>query len=153
MACVSVAMVAGKDDSLEAGNTVSYKSVAGVSMNERIKVDIYFFNFVAGRKPERYLRSEVLPLAGPPPPPKKKKKSSSAVSQTERGGDQYWGSPGILERKTGRKGYFNIIGVHFKENATQAKLLKALLIHLFTMRYFLESFITYSTKAFSQLFS
>ena len=84
MACVSVAMVAGKDDSLEAGNTVSYKSVAGVSMNERIKVDIYFFNFVAGRKPERYLRSEVLPLPSPPPP--KKKKSSSAVSQTERGG-------------------------------------------------------------------
>lgn len=74
-------MVAGKDDSLEAGNTVSYKSVAGVSMNERIKVDIYFFNFVAGRKPERYLRSEVLPLPSPP-----KKKSSSAVSQTERGG-------------------------------------------------------------------
>ena len=52
-------------------------------MNERIKVDIYFFNFVAGRKPERYLRSEVLPLPSPPP---KKKKSSSAVSQTERGG-------------------------------------------------------------------
>lgn len=151
MACVSVAMVAGKDDSLEAGYTVSYKSVAGVSMNERIKVDIYFFNFVAGRKPERYLRSEVLPLPSPPPPPQKK--SSSAVSQTERGGDQYWGSPGILERKTDRKGYFNIIGVHFKENATQAKLLKALLIHLFTMRYFLESFITYSTKTFSQLFS
>lgn len=150
MACVSVAMVTGKDDSLEAGNTVSYKSVAGLSMNERIKVDIYFFNFVAGRKPERYLRSEVLPLPSPLPP---KKKSSSAVSQTERGGDQYWGSPGILERKTGRKGYFNIIGVHFKENATQAKLLKALLIHLFTMRYFLESFITYSTKTFSQLFS
>ena len=100
MACVSVAMVAGKNDSLEAGNKVSYKSVAGVSMNERIKVDIYFFNFVAGRKPERYLRSEVLPLPFPPPPPKKKK-SSSAVSQTERGGDQYWGSPGILERKTG----------------------------------------------------
>lgn len=74
-------MVAGKDDSLEAGNTVSYKSVAGVSMNERIKVDIYFFNFVAGRKPERYLRSEVLPLPSPP-----QKKSSSAVSQTERGG-------------------------------------------------------------------
>ena len=147
MACVSVAMVAGKDDSLEAGYTVSYKSVAGVSMNERIKVDIYFFNFVAGRKPERYLRSEVLPLPSPP-----QKKSSSAVSQTERGGDQYWGSPGILERKTGRKGYFNIIGVHFKENATQGKLLKAL-IHLFTMKYFLESFITYSTKTFSQLFS
>lgn len=81
MACVSVAMVAGKDDSLEAGNTVSYKSVAGVSMNERIKVDIYFFNFVAGRKPERYLRSEVLPLPSPP-----QKKSSSTVSQTERGG-------------------------------------------------------------------
>ena len=73
MACVSVAMVAGKDDSLEAGYTVSYKSVAGVSMNERIKVDIYFFNFVAGRKPERYLRSEVLPLPSPPPPKKKKK--------------------------------------------------------------------------------
>ena len=66
MACVSVAMVAGKGYSLEAGNTVSYKSVAGVSMNERIKVDIYFFNFVAGRKPERYLRSEVLPLPSPP---------------------------------------------------------------------------------------
>ena len=99
MACVSVAMVAGKDDSLEAGNTVSYKSVAGVSMKERIKVDIYFFNFVAGRKPERYLRSEVLPL--PSPPPHQKKKSLSAVSQAERGGDQYWGSPGILERKTG----------------------------------------------------
>ena len=82
MACVSVAMVAGKDDSLEAGNTVSYKSVAGVSMNERIKVDIYFFNFVAGRKPERYLRSEVAPALRPPP----QKKSSSAVSQTERGG-------------------------------------------------------------------
>ena len=71
MACVSVAMVAGKDDSLEADNTVSYKSVAGVSMNERIKVDIYFFNFVAGRKPERYLRSEVLPLPSPPSPPQK----------------------------------------------------------------------------------
>ena len=85
MACVSVAMVAGKDDSLEAGNTVSYKSVAGVSMNERIKVDIYFFNFVAGRKPERYLRSEVLPPPFPHPPPPKKK-TSSAVSQTERGG-------------------------------------------------------------------
>lgn len=153
MACVSVAMVAGKDDSLEEGNTVSYKSVAGVSMNERIEVNIYFFNFVAGRKLERYLRSEVLPL----PSPLSKKKiyiSSSALSQTEGGGgNQYWGSPGILERKTGRKGYFNIIGVHFKENATQAKLLKALLIHLFTMRYFLESFITYSTKTFSQLFS
>lgn len=71
MACVSVAMVTGKDDSLEAGNMVSYKSVAGLSMNERIKVDIYFFNFVAGRKPERYLRSEVLPLPSPLPPPKK----------------------------------------------------------------------------------
>ena len=70
MACVSVAMVAGKDDSLEAGNTVSYKSVAGVSMNERIKVDIYFFNFVAGRKPERYLRIEVLPLPFSAPPQK-----------------------------------------------------------------------------------
>ena len=151
MACVSVAMVAGKDDSLEAGNTVSYKSVAGVSMNERIKVDIYFFNFVAGRKPERYLRSEVLPPPFPPPPPQKKNHQVPCLRQ--RGGDQYWGSPGILERKTGRKGYFNIIGVHFKENATQAKLLKALLIHLFTMRYFLESFITYSTKTFSQLFS
>ena len=150
MACVSVAMVTGKDDSLEAGNTVSYKSVAGLSMNERIKVDIYFFNFVAGRKPERYLRSEVLPLPSPLPPPKKIIKCR--VSDRERG-DQYWGSPGILERKTGRKEYFNIIGVHFKENATQAKLLKALLIHLFTMRYFLESFITYSTKTFSQLFS
>ena len=85
MACVSVAMVAGKDDSLEAGNTVSYKSVAGVSMNERIKVDIYFFNFVAGRKPERYLRSEVLPLPSPPlPPPKKIIKCR--VSDRERGG-------------------------------------------------------------------
>ena len=97
MACVSVAMVAGKDDSLEAGNTVSYKSVAGVSMNERIKVDIYFFNFVAGRKPERYLRSEVLPPPFPPPP----KKNHQVPCQRERGGDQYWGSPGILERKTG----------------------------------------------------
>ena len=152
MACVSVAMVTGKDDSLKAGNTVSYKSVAGVSMNERIKVDIYFFNFVAGRKPERYLRSEVLPLPSPLPPHPKKKIIKFRVSDRERG-DQYWGSPGILERKTGRKGYFNIIGVHFKENATQAKLLKALLIHLFTMRYFLESFITDSTKTFSQLFS
>ena len=83
MACVSVAMVAGKDDSLEAGNTVSYKSVAGVSMNERIKVDIYFFNFVAGRKPERYLRSEVLP---PPFPPPKKKIIKCRVSDRERGG-------------------------------------------------------------------
>ena len=86
MACVSVAMVAGKDDSLEAGNTVSCKSVAGVSMNERIKVDIYFFNFVAGRKPERYLRSEVLPLPGAPPPPKKKKIIKCRVSDRERGG-------------------------------------------------------------------
>ena len=84
MACVSVAMVAGKDDSLEAGNTVSYKSVAGVSMNERIKVDIYFFNFVAGRKPERYLRSEVLPLSFSPPPQKKIIKCR--VSDRERGG-------------------------------------------------------------------
>ena len=82
MACVSVAMVAGKDDSLEAGNTVSYKSVAGVSMNERIKVDIYFFNFVAGRKPERYLRSEFLPLPSPPP----KKIIKCRVSDRERGG-------------------------------------------------------------------
>ena len=82
MACVSVAMVAGKDDSLEAGNTVSYKSVAGMSMNERIKVDIYFFNFVAGRKPERYLRSEVLP----PPPPPQKKIIKCRVSDRERGG-------------------------------------------------------------------
>lgn len=87
MACVSVAMVAGKDDSLEEGNTVSYKSVAGVSMNERIEVNIYFFNFVAGRKLERYLRSEVLPL----PSPLSKKKiyiSSSALSQTEGGGGE-----------------------------------------------------------------
>lgn len=82
MACVSVAMVAGKDDSLEAGNTVSYKSVAGVSMNERIKVDIYFFNFVAGRKPERYLRSEVLPLPSPP----QKKIIKCRVSDRERRG-------------------------------------------------------------------
>ena len=71
MACACVAMVAEKDDSLEAGNTVSYKSVAGVSMNERIEVDIYFFNFVAGRKPERHLRSQVLPLPFPPPPKKR----------------------------------------------------------------------------------
>ena len=84
MACVSVAMVAGKDDSLEAGNTVSYKSVAGVSMNERIKVDIYFFNFVAGRKPERYLRSEVLPR-GPPPPPQKKNHQVPCLRQREGG--------------------------------------------------------------------
>lgn len=82
MACVSVAMVAGKDDSLEAGNTVSYKSVAGVSMNERIKVDIYFFNFVAGRKPERYLRSEVLPLPSPPP---KKNHQVPCLRQREEG--------------------------------------------------------------------
>ena len=105
MACVSVAMVAGKDDSLEEGNTVSYKSVAGVSMNERIEVNIYFFNFVAGRKLERYLRSEVLPL---PSPLSKKKKIyiiKCLVSNRGRGGggEQYWGSPGILERKTGRK--------------------------------------------------
>ena len=40
-------------------------------MNERIEVNIYFFNFVAGRKLERYLRSEVLPL---PSPLSKKKK-------------------------------------------------------------------------------
>ena len=85
MACVSVAMLAGKDDSLEAGNTVSYKSVAGVSMKERIKVDIYFLNFVAGRKPERYLRSEVLPLPSPSPPPKKKI-IKCRVSSRERGG-------------------------------------------------------------------
>ena len=84
MACVSVAMVAGKDDSLEADNTVSYKSVAGVSMNERIKVDIYFFNFVAGRKPERYLRSEVLPL--PSPPRKKKNNQVPCLRQREGGG-------------------------------------------------------------------
>ena len=83
MACVSVAMVAGKDDSLEAGNTVSYKSVAGLSMNERIKVDIYFFNFVAGRKPERYLRSEVLPLPSPTPP---KNHQVPCLRQRERGG-------------------------------------------------------------------
>ena len=158
MACVSVAMVAGKDDSLEAGNTVSNKSVVGVSMNERIEVNIYFFNFVAGRKLERYLRSEVLPLPFPLCKKKKRYHQVPCPRQRERGGgggggDQYWGSAGILERKTGRKGYFNIIGVHFKENATQAKLLKALLIHLLTMRYFLESFITYSTKTFSQLFS
>ena len=89
----------------------------------------------------------------PPPPPKKKKDHQVPCSRQREEGDQYWGSPGILERKTGRKGYFNIIGVHFKENASQAKLLKALLIHLFTMRYFLESFIAYSTKTFSQLFS
>ena len=66
MACVCVAVVAGKDDSLEAGNKVSYKSVAGVSMNERIEVDIYLFNFVAGRKPERYLRNQVLPQPSSP---------------------------------------------------------------------------------------
>lgn len=86
MACVSVAMVAGKDDSLEEGNTVSYKSVAGVSMNERIEVNIYFFNFVAGRKLERYLRSEVLPL---PSPLSKKKKIyiiKCLVSNRGRGG-------------------------------------------------------------------
>ena len=83
MACVSVAMVAGKDDSLEVGNTVSYKSVAGVSMNERIKVDIYFFNFVARRKPERYLRSEVLPL--PSPPPQKKNHQVPCLRHRERG--------------------------------------------------------------------
>ena len=74
-------------------------------MNERIEVNIYFFNFVAGRKLERYLRTEVLPRT--PPSPKKKKNDiiKCLVSDRERGGggEQYWGSPGILERKTGRK--------------------------------------------------
>ena len=125
----------------------------GCQCTNESRLTFSFFNFVAGGKPERYLRSEVLPPCPPPPLKKKKKKFIKCrVSDRERG-DQYWGSPGILERKTGRKGYFNIIGVHFKENATQAKLLKTPLIHLFTMRYFLESFITYSTKTFSQLFS
>ena len=50
MAYVSVAMVAWKDDSLQAGNTVSYKSVAGVSMHERIEVDIQLFQFRGGRE-------------------------------------------------------------------------------------------------------
>lgn len=50
VAYVSVAMVAWKDDSLQAGNTVSYKSVAGVSMHERIEVDIQLFQFRGGRE-------------------------------------------------------------------------------------------------------
>ena len=55
-------------------------------MNERIEVNIYFFNFVAGRKLERYLRSEVLPRT--PPSPKKKKNDiiKCLVSDRERGG-------------------------------------------------------------------
>ena len=55
-------------------------------MNERIEVNIYFFNFVAGRKLERYLRTEVLPRT--PPSPKKKKNDiiKCLVSDREGGG-------------------------------------------------------------------
>lgn len=132
VACVCVAVVAGKD---EAGNTV--KSVAGVSMNERDDRGLHSAFSISWREGRgRYLRSQlVLPLPAPPPLP------NHQVSCLINTG---------AVRVSWKGKQVDIIGVHFKENATQKK---ALLIHLFIMRYFLESFITYSTKTFSQLFS
>lgn len=63
-------------------------------MNERDDRGLHSAFSISWREGRgRYLRSRlVLPLPAPPPSPQ----SPSVVF------DQYWGSPGILERKTGR---------------------------------------------------